>query len=65
MIEKIVYLWCDRCHTIGPNGGSVKSVRRAARKLGWFIGKPTKRHPNTTPAACPQCAMAYALVVAP
>lgn len=65
MIEKIVYLWCDRCHAIGPSGETIKSVRRAARKLGWRIGKPTDRHPHSTPATCPTCVVAYALVVAP
>jgi ureidoglycolate hydrolase len=65
VIEKIVYLWCDRCHTIGPSGDTIKSVRRAAKRLGWLIEKPTERHPHSTPATCPLCVAATALVVAP
>lgn len=65
MIEKIVYLWCDGCHTVGPTADSTAKVRRAAKRLGWLIKKPTDRHPHTTPALCPMCALAHALVVAP
>ena len=65
MIEMIVFMWCDGCRQAGPTGITTRSVRRAAKRLGWLIRKPTTQDPHTTRALCPTCVVAHALVIAP
>lgn len=54
-ITRLYALWCDVCKEAGPEGPTKAEVVKYARRLGWRITPPTRRHPHSTRAVCAHC----------